>query len=575
MDKIIGKELNELLTIFYKENTKVVVYGFLTSLFPHIVSTILFPKLVGNMFSSNDISKLKNNIIKLIILWILRQISNSLSDYYEFLIDTELNRFLTIRLIKSIYIKYESTSKEIDNGLIFSKINQIRLNMRHLYRRIIIRIIPTLVTLIMVSGNFFLINLKLGVYISIGILSSVFCIFNNYKQCLNKSYEQTQMSDVFIKEVGDKFDNVHITSSVKDGLEKEVENSKNIINSLITKNTEQNSCTFAKQNVCYMINTISVSIILFICYRMFVKNELNISKITTVLLSLESLFDILYDLAYYVPEAVEYFGTLESNKTFLSELFSHKEIQGKDFDLSNGNIRFENVSFKYENKNILSNVSVDIKYGDIVTLIGPSGSGKSTFVKLLMRRINPTFGNIFIDNHNINDISPNSIKKYISYMSQNTSTLFNNTIGYNLMYGYDTNIQEKIKSVIEKYNLYKIFENIQLEYNSEYKYKFFDYNVGKRGELLSGGQRQIIHLIRAITGSEYSILIMDEPTVALDSTIRKNVLEMIKNECVNKTVLIITHDPETKEIGDQDITFVINSSENNNISSTTMQPKLK
>jgi ABC-type bacteriocin/lantibiotic exporter with double-glycine peptidase domain len=140
-------------------------------------------------------------------------------------------------------------------------------------------------------------------------------------------------------------------------------------------------------------------------------------------------------------------------------------------------------------------------------------------------------------------------------------SLFEKSILENLTYGYydvDDTVN-RIKILISKYKLGQIFVNInkdmELKTDMVDEYGFLNYNVGKHGNMLSGGQRQIIHIIRAVLNKSSKIMILDEPTTALDNISRDNVIRMIKENCGMKTVLIITHDEAIKKMCNSVIKF--------------------
>jgi subfamily B ATP-binding cassette protein MsbA len=137
---------------------------------------------------------------------------------------------------------------------------------------------------------------------------------------------------------------------------------------------------------------------------------------------------------------------------------------------------------------------------------------------------------IFIDNQDINLFSLSSLRMKISYINQN-NRLFNKTIYENIQYGNNISYDE-INYLIIKYNLNTIFKNLPNGFNT---------NVGVSGDSLSGGQKQIIQLLRCYNKNN-KILILDEPTSALDNDTRLIVLQIIKDISINSTLIIITHD---------------------------------
>jgi len=143
---------------------------------------------------------------------------------------------------------------------------------------------------------------------------------------------------------------------------------------------------------------------------------------------------------------------------------------------------------------------------------------------------------IFIDDQDINSYSLSSIRMKISYINQ-TTKLNNMTIYENIKYGNDMTT-EYISTLILKYNLQNIFKNLP---------KGFDTNVGVNGDSISGGQKQIIQLLRCYSKNN-KIIILDEPTSALDNETRLVVLQIIKDISINSTLIIITHDENNLDL---------------------------
>ncbi|OGN08971.1 MAG: hypothetical protein A3J46_04995 [Candidatus Yanofskybacteria bacterium RIFCSPHIGHO2_02_FULL_41_11] len=191
----------------------------------------------------------------------------------------------------------------------------------------------------------------------------------------------------------------------------------------------------------------------------------------------------------------------------------------------------KNVSFAYNSdRRVLNNLSLNIKRGEMVGLIGPSGAGKTTLVDILLRLFRPGSGEILIDGKNINDIRVTEWRKKVSYVSQEIF-LLNDTIENNIKF-YDASISDK--DIVEATKMANIYDFI---YSLPDNFKTI---VGERGVRLSGGQRQRIILARALARKP-EVLILDEATSALDNEsevlIQKSI-ESLKNQV---TVLAIAH----------------------------------
>ncbi|MCK9337484.1 MAG: type I secretion system permease/ATPase [Arcobacteraceae bacterium] len=196
-----------------------------------------------------------------------------------------------------------------------------------------------------------------------------------------------------------------------------------------------------------------------------------------------------------------------------------------------GKIEFRDVSFSYPNSDIpaLQNVSFIINSGEKVGFIGKIGSGKSTIAKLILRLYEPTSGSILIDDIDISQIDPADLRRFIGYVPQEVH-LFMGTIKENII---SSDRHPHDEDVIRAAYISGADDFIHSHP------KGYDMPIGERGAGLSGGQKQSVGISRAIL-QDNSLLIMDEPTNAMDQGSENIVLERIQSQTTDKTVLLIT-----------------------------------
>ena len=217
-------------------------------------------------------------------------------------------------------------------------------------------------------------------------------------------------------------------------------------------------------------------------------------------------------------------------------------LGSKKMDQAIGDIRFDNVSFSYLNNNLsLKNITLNIKQGETIALVGSTGSGKTTLVNLLARFYNPTDGKITIANEDINSFDLESFRSNFSFVDQNVR-LFNDTISGNIAFGQKD--QMSMDSIINAANVSNSIEFIE---KLDHK---FDSNIGEDGVTLSGGQRQRLSIARAIA-KDSPILILDEATSALDSATEKLVQSAITEMQKGRTTIIIAHRLSTIQNADR------------------------
>lgn len=214
-----------------------------------------------------------------------------------------------------------------------------------------------------------------------------------------------------------------------------------------------------------------------------------------------------------------------SNKPFMKE-------GNLDYSGLGHRIRFENVSFSYPGaeEQALSEISLEVKRGETVALVGSSGAGKSTLADLLPRFYDPDEGRITFDGKDLREFSLRSVRRAMGVVSQDTF-LFNDSVRYNLMYGSEEKTEADLIDAAKRANAYEFIVNMP---------EGFDTQVGERGVMLSGGQRQRLAIARALLRNP-DILILDEATSALDTVSERLVQQAIEELCHDRTTLVIAH----------------------------------
>lgn len=196
-----------------------------------------------------------------------------------------------------------------------------------------------------------------------------------------------------------------------------------------------------------------------------------------------------------------------------------------------GNIIFENVSFKYkDDRGGVQNISFTINPNEIIGIVGPTGGGKSTLLDLLMRFYEPEKGRILIDGIDSREYRLKDLRKQIGIVSQDIF-LWNRTIRENLMY---------VSSNVSEYQIKKILEIVQISDFINNLPKGIDTIIGERGLGLSGGEKQRLAIARALLHNP-KILLLDEPTSALDARTETVIQRQLKPIFNGKTVIIVAH----------------------------------
>ncbi len=197
-----------------------------------------------------------------------------------------------------------------------------------------------------------------------------------------------------------------------------------------------------------------------------------------------------------------------------------------------GNIEFKNVSFKYKEDydHVLKNISLNIKVGEYVALVGPSGVGKTTLCSLIPRFYEVSKGQILLDGKNITSISMRSLRRNIGIVQQDVY-LFAGTVFDNIRYGKPDASEEEIIAAAKKANAHDFIMALPKGYATD---------IGQRGVKLSGGQKQRLSVARVFL-KDPPIIIFDEATSALDNESEKAVQNALEKLINNRTTLVIAH----------------------------------
>ncbi len=202
----------------------------------------------------------------------------------------------------------------------------------------------------------------------------------------------------------------------------------------------------------------------------------------------------------------------------------------KDIQTLEKEIRFDNISFSYDQNKVLEGFSLQIKKGQTIALIGPSGSGKTTVANLLNRFFDIQKGNLTLDGTPINIVKKKSLYQLTGMVTQD-AILFNDSVKNNIALGNPQATQKEIEEAAKVANASEFIEKLDQGY---------DTLIGEGGNKLSGGQKQRLSIARAIL-KDPDILILDEATSALDTASEKLVQEALENLMKNRTSLVIAH----------------------------------
>jgi ABC-type bacteriocin/lantibiotic exporter with double-glycine peptidase domain len=470
--------------------------------------------------------------------------------YFQNKLLTKLRQWIRHHLIEIILKINNEKFSEMNFNKLNSPINRISSVSFMVFNDVITYLLPNISFLLIVAIYFLYKNTIFGIGFIIGNIILALYIWWHLQFIIkhNEEYEkQVTESESYLIDILNNMDKIVYRGQVNSEIE--------FFNEKTNKSIDMAFTFYSNTSYYGTIMTSIVFVILFGCIAyliyLFFHGKIELTIFITFFTILLLYRDKMITIIQQIPDFVEFVGRSESVLKHFKNMdyksidqinTSYKKISLLTFD----DIKYVNVNFNYNNQmTILTNFNIQFTTNNkIIGITGLSGNGKSTFAKLLLKMYQPNSGDIYIDGINIRDIDADYIRKNITYVNQ-TSKLFDKKIIDNILYGCnDVIICSKHLDEIMKYpKINELYKNV------DFKNKL----AGNLGENLSGGQRQIINIIGGLVNPS-QILILDEPTNALDPKLKEELLGLIRHfKNYKKCIMIITHDKDVFKLFDEKI----------------------
>jgi len=529
----------KIIVEFLKEYKLTVIFYLIVTLCSFPLESVVLPQIYSNFFDILKINFKPNIFIKYIlyifIVLIIVNISNLITSYIESYMIPEINHFIINYIFKFILKKYENNYEEIELGRISTRLDTIPAYIRQFISDFLVWVLPRFLTVLIINIYFFYINFYLGLFSTIGLCIFFYINFKYFSSCSDLSYIKHKLyenKNQNTMELLSNIQSIYSSGKVNDEINNYNKNTKIYTNSFI----DNLKCIFKVNFISGFLMVILFITINIITSYLFIIKKISYTNLIAIFIVILYYIPCVMTISQCLPDLVTNYGSLRAIDSFIEDLYNvelnNKKIFYKPIKkINNGNIVINNLLFGYKkNEYIFRNFYLTIKNNEKVAIIGPSGNGKSTLIKLIMGFYPVTNGSIFIDNIDINDYDKNDLRKQISYVNQNTK-LFNLSIVENIQYGNNLSIDEII-NICNYIDVNNIFQNLHNGLHSK---------AGIDGANLSGGQKQLILILRNLL-KDNKIIILDEPTSAIDIENRDKIINAIAKLTKDKTLIIITHD---------------------------------
>ncbi len=270
--------------------------------------------------------------------------------------------------------------------------------------------------------------------------------------------------------------------------------------------------------------------------HLWVEGKAGLGVVAATTAMIMKLNSMAFFIMWQISALFENIGTIQDGMGTLSRPVEIQDKKNaKPLKVTAGEIRFDNVSFAYNEKNVIDQLNLTIRPGEKIGIVGRSGAGKSTLIQLLLRFYTIQNGRILIDGQDIQNVTQDSLRANIALVTQDTS-LLHRSVSENIKYGRPDATDEEMFEAVRKAQAEAFIPQLT-DLGGR---RGYDAQVGERGVKLSGGQRQRIAIARVFL-KDAPILILDEATSALDSEVEAAIQSSLDALMTGKTVIAIAH----------------------------------
>ena len=523
-------------------------------LFLSYVSVCCLVYLVKVLLTSYVYSKLFEEnanffaIIKQICgVWVLLCVLYVVKSRLETKVVPDILSCIRRKLFKNYLKNNEVNFNDTDVSGDMNKLLEVTRNIRDVVQWLLSTFIPTIVLMSCINLYFLYRFPKIGSVMLVGNVINFFIIYNDASRLIESSNKREndflKMVETLDENVNNML-NIYLNDKVDDTINENEKIEKEYTDIYRMQQAELELFTTRLKTNNYVMSFLSM----FLLYKTTSSHKEFVNGLLIFTFYLSTLENMSED----IPFSLMTIGNIQNIEDILTKkdinhirvdpiynVYNNKNVY-ESLDSFTGHITFRDVYFRYrdDGKWVLTNFSIDIPAGDKIALVSQSGFGKTTSMKILLGFYQAQQGQILLDGKPLSNFSKKDVRSAINYINQRT-LLLHDTILNNMKYG-NTKSTDDIIKLLKKYNLLKIFCSDGSN--------CLDKIVERNGTNISLGMQKVIYLVRGILKDNVKVYIFDEPLTSIDPDTRESVLNMIKSETGNKTVIIITHDKEVERI---------------------------
>lgn len=519
---------------YYKPHKKLFIADMAASLLISAIGMV-YP-IITNLMLNTLIPEKKYNLIivaglGVLTLYVIRMLLRYFVQYYGHLIGTRMQAQMRRDMFKHLQSLPYSYFDKNETGQILSRITSDLFDVAELAHHGPENLIVSSITVI---GSFiYLCTLNIPLTLIIFVCVPFLLIISSYfRKRMREAFKERRVTTAGINAVTESsITGIRVTKAFANN-EKEFEKfEKN--NNLFVKACHKSYKAMGQYHSASTFVTDVFNVVIIIAGGLFLyADKISFGDYSTFIVSVN----------LFINPVTQLIGFMEQYQNGVSGFSRFVEIMEEEPEKENegaveiknvrGEISFKNVCFSYktEDGEVLDNVSLNIKEGEKLALVGHSGGGKTTMCHLIPNFYKVDSGEITVDGININDITFQSLRKNIGIVQQDVF-LFSGTVRDNILYGRLDASEEEMIEAAKRANIHDFVMTLEKGYDTE---------IGERGVRLSGGQKQRLSIARVFLKNP-AILILDEATSALDNTTEIFIQEALDELCKGRTTIVVAH----------------------------------
>lgn len=535
--------LSDLVIGFIRENKGLfAIYVVFLLLLP--LQDIGMPHIFGRLIQSlRDRNPITLPLVLIMVIMVIMQLGYTLADYVEIKMFPAIQKYTRDIMMKQLMHTQKTNYEELKLGEITTKLIKLPSAVYIFIDQWKNLFIPQAIVFTVAIVYFTIHQRVIGLTLLVLVASLIAAIYFQVHNCEVVSKERDKAFNDIYEEVDDVLRNV--VSVLNYEQEKQeidrIDERHKLYKGLCEESLH---CALRVRYVFLPIILLYLIFFTYYTYKQVQLKKIELAVFISMFIIMLQLTGTLWRIIGSVKDMVVRWGIIQESLDVFRQCPPRKR-PNETLDHPVPGLVFKNVGYSYKDTSgvrrvVLDNFDLWIQPESRILIVGKIGSGKTTILRLVMKYLEAEKGEIFLNNVPYSDITPEQVRRIVGYVPQNP-ILFNRTIYENIAYGIPNVSRMQVVKLLYQLGVQELVEKTTHGLDTE---------VGKYGSKLSGGQRQIVWIVRTILQNP-DIIVMDEPTSAIDEGTKQTVHKLLSAMMVKKTVVMVTHDPFLVKFADR------------------------